>query len=184
MLLLFYSKVASGRSLLLGMAWLGMTLMACQSMAPANEAQSAKPAMDQERVAPPRSTYALGRLDDQDIRQVITEALKQKVNRQHELTSGESEMVSLGDPETFEFTTIKMLAGGIELADGSKEAADTLQLEVRGWYREEQTGGDPPVPARCKSFDLLVTIVHDQALWRLKDGEDLRFNREDSEDCY
>jgi hypothetical protein len=142
-----------------------------------DEPQGPNPETD----AAPRA-YPLGKLEDDAVRQLLYEALVRRVNRTGDVGDGQTETSELGEVETFEFNVIKTVRDGVEI-DGN-EAANRIDIEVRGWYRRSLTGGEASTQPVCSSFDTMATIVYRSGAWKLEDGQELAFTREDQEDCY
>lgn len=129
------------------------------------------------------SAHAIGRLDDRKIEQLLYEALMRRVNGAVQLTGGMTESRELGERATFEFSIIKAVRDGIEVE--GNEVPDSLDIEVRGWYRrrrsQQQTDDSQPM---CTSFDTVATVVYREDRWKLGENQNFAFTREDEEDCY
>lgn len=134
-----------------------------------------------ETDAAPR-VYPLGKLEDEAVRQLLYEALGGRVNRSRDVGDGQTELSELGEVETFELNVIKTMRDGVEI-DGN-EAPNHLDIEIRGWYRRSLTGGDASAQPVCSSFDTMATVVYRSGVWKLEDGQQLAFTREDQEDCF
>jgi hypothetical protein len=144
---------------------------------PEATAPVAEPAQDEGR------RYALGTLDDDDLRQVVYHGLEIRLAKGDGDGNDQAAATEIGDVDTFKFTIIKLVRGPDDISGITAEVPDGMDVQVTGWFKRTAADGD--AKPSCTSFDATVAIVKRvSGDWTVASGKQPAFGREDSEDCY
>jgi hypothetical protein len=137
------------------------------------DASDSRASADDSKSAP----LALGKLYDEEVRQVIHDGLKARIE-----VGTDQQGVEIGDEVTFKYSVLKLTKGKDDVSGGKGDDADGLEVEVTGWFKQHVEGGSGP---SCISFDTTVPVVKLAGKWQLpKDYAAVSYSRQDQEDCF
>ena len=128
---------------------------------------------------------ALGRLQNDDLRDLIHSALEERISKDGPASETAEEKIELGDVESFQFTVVKLSRGPDDISGDPAETPDGLEVEVNGWYKRtlsQKDAGEPEIS--CVSFDTYARVTKHGKRWSVPKDYQVSFNREDNEDCY